>query len=185
MVVTADAALADRARSLRTHGMATTSWERHRQRVSAYEIGELGFNYRIDEPRARLATMRLQKLDEENQARARIASEYASALQDLETVELLEAPAANEHQSHHLFVVVLAAGADRDGFRRALAERGVETGVHYRAIHDFELYEDSEVELPVTEDYAVRTVSLPLFPHMEQWQCELVIEAVHDAAGTG
>ena len=185
MVVTADAALADRARSLRTHGMTTTSWERHRQRVSAYEIGELGFNYRIDEPRARLATMRLQKLDEENQARARIASEYASALQDLEGIEVLEPPAADERQSHHLFVVVLAAGANRDGFRRALAERGVETGVHYRAIHDFELYEDSELELPVTEDYAVRTVSLPLFPHMEQWQCELVIEAVHGAAGTG
>ena len=42
MVVTADAALADRARSLRTHGMTTTSWERHRQRVIGRRIRPAG-----------------------------------------------------------------------------------------------------------------------------------------------
>ena len=54
-VVTDDDALAERMRLLRSHGMTTLTWDRHRGHAAGYDVVALGFNYRIDEPRAALA----------------------------------------------------------------------------------------------------------------------------------
>ena len=54
MVVTDDDELAARMRLLRSHGMTTLTWDRHRGHASGYDVVALGFNYRIDEPRAAL-----------------------------------------------------------------------------------------------------------------------------------
>jgi dTDP-4-amino-4,6-dideoxygalactose transaminase len=37
------------------------------------------------------------------------------------------------------------------------------------------------VRLPISEDYARRCVTLPLYPQMEDWQRELVVEAVAES----
>jgi dTDP-4-amino-4,6-dideoxygalactose transaminase len=55
MVITDDAELAARMRLLRSHGMTTLTWDRHRGHASGYDVVALGYNYRIDEPRAALA----------------------------------------------------------------------------------------------------------------------------------
>ena len=54
-VVTDDDALAERMRLLRSHGMTTLTWDRHRGHAAGYDVVALGFNYRIDEPRAALS----------------------------------------------------------------------------------------------------------------------------------
>jgi dTDP-4-amino-4,6-dideoxygalactose transaminase len=51
-VVTDDDDVAARMRLLRSHGMTSLSWDRHRGHATRYDVVELGFNYRIDEPRA-------------------------------------------------------------------------------------------------------------------------------------
>ena len=58
--------LAERMRLLRSHGMTTLTWDRHRGHASGYDVVALGFNYRIDEPRAALGRVRLGRLDREN-----------------------------------------------------------------------------------------------------------------------
>src|SRR5207253_216801 len=62
-IATDDADLAERLRLLRSHGMTSLSWDRHKGHASGYDVVALGFNYRIDEPRAALAAARLQRLD--------------------------------------------------------------------------------------------------------------------------
>ena len=57
-------------RLLRSHGMTTLTWDRHRGHASGYDVVDLGFNYRIDEPRAALARRRLERLDADNARRA-------------------------------------------------------------------------------------------------------------------
>src|SRR5438093_252196 len=71
LLVTDDDDLAARARLLRSHGITTLTWDRHRGHASGYDVVALGFNYRIDEPRAALAARRLGRLDAENAARPR------------------------------------------------------------------------------------------------------------------
>ena len=67
--------------------------------------------------------------------------------------------------------------------RAALAERRIQTSVHYPPIHHFSYYEElgSRRPLPRTEAVAARVVTLPLYAHMEDDQVELVIEGVLEA----
>ena len=89
--------------------------------------------------------------------------------------------------AHHLAAVVLPRGADRDGIREAMKERGLQTSVHYPPIHDFSLFRDraSSRPLPRTDDVAARLMTLPLFPHMTDDQLDLVVEGLVDAAAAG
>ena len=50
MVATDDDELAAEVRLLRSHGMTTLSWDRHRGRATGHDVVALGFNYRMDEP---------------------------------------------------------------------------------------------------------------------------------------
>ncbi len=59
MVVTDDDEVAEQARLLRSHGMTSATWERFQGKAMSYDVVGLGFNYRIDEPRAALASERL------------------------------------------------------------------------------------------------------------------------------
>jgi dTDP-4-amino-4,6-dideoxygalactose transaminase len=78
MVVTDDDDVADRIRLLRSHGMTTLTWDRHRGHAHSYDVVTHGFNYRLDEVRAALGLVQLGRLDEGNAARARHAAATAS-----------------------------------------------------------------------------------------------------------
>src|SRR3954452_4339214 len=116
MVVTDDDEAAARMRLLRSHGMTTLTWDRHRGHASGYDVVDLGFNYRITEPRAALPARRLQRLDAENAARGRLDARYRELLEPLGVLCALPAAESLE-PAHHLFAIVLDEGADRDAFR--------------------------------------------------------------------
>lgn len=181
MVVTDDGELAERLRLLRSHGMTTLSWDRHRGHATGYDVVALGFNYRIDEPRAALVTERLKRLDEENRRRGQLDERYRLALADLPGIDAALAPVAGASLAHHLFTVVVEEGLGRDRIRAALAERGVQTSVHYPPAHGFSIYSEGEWDLPVTDAYASRTMTLPLFAHMTDAQQDLVVESLASA----
>ena len=178
LVVTDDDALACEIRRLRSHGLTSSTWQRHSTVAATYDVVGLGFNYRFDEARAALAARRLTALDRENALRAEVAARYADALADDPFVATLPPPGAGEVSSHHLFPVVLRDGAQREAFRRGLAEHGVETSVHYPPVHLLTAYKDHDAPLPNTVAYGRRTVTLPLFPHIEPEQVETVLSAV-------
>jgi dTDP-4-amino-4,6-dideoxygalactose transaminase len=180
LVVTDDDQSAERMRLMRSHGMTTLSWDRHRGHASAYDVVALGFNYRIDEPRAALAKSRLARLEAGNAARHRLDARYRALLADVDGITPTALPphGPEEVPAHHLFTVVLAEGLDRDEVREELRQRGIQTSVHYPAVHRFSIYAGSAGDLPVTEMYADRALTLPLFPHMTETQQDLVIEAL-------
>jgi dTDP-4-amino-4,6-dideoxygalactose transaminase len=180
MVVTDDDEAASRIRLLRSHGMTTLSWDRHRGHASGYDVVDVGFNYRIDEPRAALARRRLQRLDAENARRGVLDARYRTLLAEIGGLTAALAPRPDAQLSHHLFTIVLDEGVDRAGFRDALAGRGVQTSVHYPPAHRFSTYA-SAAELPVTEDYAARAVTLPMFATMTTGQQDEVVDAVRAA----
>jgi len=181
MVVTDDGDLAARVRLLRSHGMTALSWDRQKGHASGYDVVALGFNYRIDEPRAALAARRLERLDVENRRRSELDARYREALVAIDGVEPALEPAADTVHAHHLFTVVLDAGLDRDELRRSLSEAGVQTSLHYPPVHRFSIYADGGPSLPVTEAYAERAVTLPLFAHMTEEQQDLVLDSLERA----
>ncbi len=185
MVLTDEEEVARRARSLRWHGISASTWERHRADAPEYTVEEVGFNYRIDDPRAALVNARLRRLDEDNRRRAEIEVAYRAAFAGEPGFTPVQAPPAGERASHCVFAIVLAEGLDRPAFRERLAGRGVQTSIHFPPLHSSPSYGRQEALLPITEAFARRAVSLPIFPEMEQWQPELVIEAALEAAAAG
>jgi dTDP-4-amino-4,6-dideoxygalactose transaminase len=136
----------------------------------------------MDEPRAALGVSRLARLDEENGRRAELDASYRAALDGV--VECPLADADGSTRAYHLFTVLLPDGVERAAIRSALAARGVQTSVHYPPAHRFTVH-SVDARLPVTEDYAERTLTLPLFAHMTLAQQALVVEALKDALRSG
>jgi dTDP-4-amino-4,6-dideoxygalactose transaminase len=181
VLLTDDDDVAEHARLRRWHGVTRSLWERHRGGTESYGVSELGFNYRIDDPRAAIGRSRLSRLDDDNRRRGEVASVYRRELGELKGVSLLAAPPEAARVSNSMFAIVVDEGVDRDAFRGALAERGIQTSVHFSPVHRFELYADSGAELPVADEFAARTVSLPMFAEMDEGQQAQVIEAVREA----
>lgn len=178
-VVTDDERVAERVRLLRSHGMTTLTWDRHRGHAAGYDVVALGFNYRIDEPRAALGRRRLLRLPDETAARAAHATRYTAELERLPGVISGMASSAGEKPAHHLYTVVLDDAHERDAVRAAMAERGVQTSMHYPPAHRFSIYaEASRGAMDATERYAARSLTLPLFAHMTHEQQDLVLEAL-------
>ncbi len=181
MVVTDDDEVAEQARLLRSHGMTSATWERFKGETMSYDVVGLGFNYRIDEPRAALASARLGRLDDANGRRAAHSEEYRRLLADLNGV-LVAMPGADSIESaHHLFTIVLDDELDRDAVRSNLADARIETSIHYPPVHGFSLYRDPALELPETERYARSTITLPLYPELTEEQQGMVVESLRSA----
>ena len=96
----------------------------------------------------------------------------------------LELPVADFTQSNwHMFQVLLPAGTDRGRFIAAMKEKGIGVGVHYPALHLFSLYRAlgfREGDFPEAERVGATTVTLPLFPAMQDSDVERVCSALSD-----
>lgn len=180
MLVTDDPAFAARTARQAWHGLGSQPWKRHHLAAPHYELGMLGFNYRFDDVRAALVHSRLERLDEDNLRRRSIDLAYREAFASQELFVPTAPPPKDGSSSYCLFTGVVDPLVDREEFRRALAARKVQTTVHYPLLHQEGFHAQAGVSLPISEDYASRCLTLPLFPEMESWQRDLVIEAVHD-----
>ena len=181
MIATGDEGLAERLRLLRSHGMTTLTWDRHRGHASSYDVVLPGFNYRLDEVRAAVGLVQLRRLPEENAGRGRFAARYREALDGERglTMPFGDGDRARV-SSHHLAVVLLPEGSDRDEVRAALEAERVQTSVHYPPIHAFTQYRSSagRRELPHTDAVAKRLLTLPLYGRMSDDQVDAVITAL-------
>jgi dTDP-4-amino-4,6-dideoxygalactose transaminase len=182
MVTTDDAALADRVRSLRSHAMTSVTWDRHRGHEDSYDVTGIGFNFRIDEPRAALGLSRLGRLEDDIAVRRSAVRAYRARLAGIDGLELSFDDEAVEHSSHFGFPVLLPDRAVRDTFRDALHRRGVQT-TWYPAVHLFGDYRarNPELSLPRAEEFADRHCMLPLSSSFTAAQVEVVAEVVEEA----
>jgi dTDP-4-amino-4,6-dideoxygalactose transaminase len=178
MIVTNDDELAAQLRLLRSHGMTTLTWDRHRGHASSYDVVLPGFNYRLDEIRAVVGLAQLRRLPEENAARADVVARYRDRLHGTSGLTMPFAPAEGLEPSHHLAVVVLPEGAERDGVRSSLEDRGIQTSVHYPPIHGFTAYHGWHRALPRTDALAERLLTLPLYGGLRDEQVEAVIDGL-------
>ena len=179
MLLSSDPELADLARMLRFQGITAQTADRDEEDVSEYTVERPGFNDRIDDPRAALVRARLTRLDSDNRRRAELDAAYRAALAGEERIIPTAAPPQGERNSHCMFTAIVAEGIDRDGVRRELAHHGVQTTLHFPPLHLTPAYSDSaSEELPLTEEYARRSITLPLFPEMEQGQLDHVLESL-------
>jgi dTDP-4-amino-4,6-dideoxygalactose transaminase len=182
MITTASDELSAKVRSLRSHAMTSVTWDRHRGYADSYDVMDVGYNYRLDEPRAALALSRMDRLDSDVESRRDLARTYRRELGGLDGLELVWDDAAVEASSHFGFPVVLPNQAARDRFRDRLQTGGVQT-TWYPAIHRFSDWRDTygELSLPRVEAVAERHCALPMGAQIPQEEIDIVVESVKQA----
>jgi len=181
MIVTDRDDLAEKLRVMRSHGMTTLTWDRHRGHSHSYDVVDLGYNYRIDEMRSALGLVQLEKLAQNNERRRELAAEYRRLLAD---VPGLLVP-FNKHPGRsacHLFPILLDSEINRRSFIEGMRDQGIQTSIHYPPIHQFSYYQerfgDGTGTLPMTEAVGFREVTLPLYPGMTVQDVKRVVDAL-------
>lgn len=191
MLTTDDDDLAEKLRLLRSHGMTSLTWDRHKGHAFSYDVVAPGYNYRLDEIRAALGRVQLRKLTAGNKKRRRLNRLYEEQL-TLMTPELgMPYYRRQGTLSYHLRPVLLPPGVNRGRFMTVMKEQGIQTSIHYPPVHQFQYYrkmnQDYMLTLNQTEQIAAREVTLPLYPGMTSSNVEDVCVAVRfalDAAGS-
>jgi dTDP-4-amino-4,6-dideoxygalactose transaminase len=185
MLVTDDENLAKKMRMLRSHGMTTLTWDRHRGHAWSYDVVALGYNYRIDEIRSALGREQLKKLEHHNQQRMALTRYYRE--QHRLSNSGVTIPFENHpgKSSCHILPVLLPPGVSRVGFAQQMKDAGIQTSLHYPPIHHFQYYQTNQAilqaSLPLTEAVALREVTLPLFPTMQEADIDYVLSSMDEA----
>lgn len=188
LIVTDDAALADRMRSLKFHGLGVDAYDRHTHgRKPQAEVISPGFKYNLPDISAAIALVQLKKLPAINARRAAIAQRYLNELADTPFLPLTS-PAWPHQHAWHLFIIRVdeaRCGISRDGLMEALKAQDIGTGLHFRAAHTHKYYRERypHLSLPDTEWNSDRICSIPLFPDMHDDDVTRVISALRDIAG--
>ncbi|HPN52533.1 MAG TPA: DegT/DnrJ/EryC1/StrS family aminotransferase [Anaerolineaceae bacterium] len=136
-----------------------------------------GFNSRLDEIQAGILTVKLARLDADNQLRRNVVEAYQQGIRNHKIVlpVVLHGEAAHVH---HVYVVRVE---DREDFQRYLTHKGIQTVIHYPIPpHKQEAYKElAHLSLPITEQIHRQVISLPLSPFLTKEQIAYVIDVVN------
>jgi dTDP-4-amino-4,6-dideoxygalactose transaminase len=155
-LVTNDASIAQRARSLRDHAQS-----------QKYLHDEIGYNYRMDSFQAAVLAIKLKRLDAWNAARADRAAYYTELLAN--SSYKLPTHFSDSECVWHCYVI---EAPERDWVRSVLHEAGIETGVHYPVpVHLQKVYAHLGYQpgaFPITEKLCQHCLSLPIYPELSK-----------------
>jgi perosamine synthetase len=171
MIVCEDEELAEKMRIFRNHGITSSPLEREQEGTWFYEMGSLGWNYRITDFQCALGVSQLRKLSDWVVRRREIAHRYDEAFAELPGIEPLQADDDIAH-AYHLYVIRIEANdhRDRHSVFSALRNRGILANVHYVPVHLHPYYRQrfgtQKGSCPVAEKAYEQIISLPIFPRM-------------------
>jgi dTDP-4-amino-4,6-dideoxygalactose transaminase len=167
IVVTNDKELADKVRVLRAHGSARK-----------YYHGTIGYNSRLDALQAAILLVKLQYLNDWNNARREKAKIYDALFAGSKIVT----PVALDFVKHvyHLYIIRVP---ERAPVEAVLKENGIGHGVYYPVpLHLQDVYKESlgysEGSLPVSEAASHETMAIPLYPELKEDDMKMIAQLV-------
>lgn len=166
MITTNDDKLAEHCRLLRSHGMRVR-----------YHYEMLGYNYRMSDLHAAIGLGQINQLDAFTRAR-RANADYLN--RHITTAITPQEQPGSYHVWHQY--TVRFPGRDRDELVKALADRGVGTGVFYPIPAHRQAYVHAvtgDVALPVTDMLSREVLSLPVHPALSPADLEAISAAVN------
>jgi len=184
VVTTEDGDLADALRRFRSHGMVADP----AQGPWYYEMAEPGFNYRLPDINCALGLSQLKKLDRFVVRRAELVALYDRLLPRLQPLVSPPVRPADANPAWHLYAVRIdfdRAGITRAALMAGLREDGIGSQVHYIPVSSQPYYREryGEAVFPGAKTYYRHTLSLPLFPAMEEDDVERVIDRLANRLG--
>ena len=179
MIVTNNEEIYNKVKLMRSHGMTTMSYQRASGHAVNYDIVDLGYNYRMDDIRASIGIAQLNKLRDDLKKRMRIREWYIEYLAKLDYV-YIPFKDNDEFASNYIFPIVLkdSTAEKRDLLRINLQKKGIQTSIHYPAIHRFSAYKSFSRNLPNTEYVTDNEITLPMYAKLEKDQIKYICESL-------
>lgn len=180
MVVSNTPEVAARLRLLRSHGMTAATLDRHKGRAVTYDVAQVGLNYRMDEIRAAIGSVQLEKLPEGNRKRKNLFDRYRANLLESDIVVPFGDSANNKVSAYHIMPILLPEGVDRLQVIAGLKEAGIQSSIHYPPFWGFTAYKDDYTpdDAPVASEICERELTLPLYPDMSEAEVDLVTKTL-------
>lgn len=180
MAVTDDRRMAGHMRRFRNHGIDSDHRTREAAGQHAYDMAELGYNYRLPDVLCALGLAQLPRLEGWVAARQNVAALYDAALAPLSHVVPLKTHADRSH-AFHLYVVKLDPALSRDKAFSLLRARGIGANVHYAPVYLHSFYRARGYRpglCPVAEEASRHVLTLPMFPAMTEADVARVVDAL-------
>jgi perosamine synthetase len=180
-VVTTDREdLAERMRLFRNHGIDSDHYQREKEGSWAYQMIDLGYNYRLTDFQCALGLSQLKKLDRWVVRRREIAARYDASFANMPLISPLKVEKGINH-AYHLYVVRVP-GSERERIFRSLRAEGIGVNVHYMPVHLHPFYRQRFGTGPglclEAERAYEEIITLPVFPAMTDEMADTVIKAV-------
>lgn len=182
MLTTNDDEIYERCKYLRSHGMTTMSFQRAMGHATQYDVLEIGFNYRMDDIRASLGVAQMKKLRDDLIKRAEVRKQYEENLSDAEGI-ILPFTGNKEFVSNYVMPVVLrdSTRERREEIRNYIHSKGIQTSVHYPAVHRFSAYSQYAGELPLTEYVTDNEITVPMYSALTKDQVSFICDTLKEA----
>lgn len=179
-VTTSSSEKADIIRMLRLHGIDKSAIDRYTKVYQHWDMPVLGWKYNMDNIHAALLIGQLKKIDGLWKRRDEIWRTYEDKLTGIRDLSILKT-IGNSRHARHLFTILVQEDK-RDSILHELQNRGIGVAVNYRPIHLLKYYRETfgykEGDFPVAEDIGNRTISLPLYPRLDNAEVSYVIESL-------
>jgi len=159
--------LAEQIKVLRNHG----------SRVR-YHHSVIGYNSRLDDIQAAILRVKLQRIDEFNSGRRRVAHLYSELLNDIVTVP------HEDNVGIHVYHQYTVLTDHRDVIMAKLSEKQISSAVYYPIpLHKQDVFAEAYagITLPVAEDVSRRCMSLPVYPEMPEESVHLVAQSIRES----
>lgn len=185
MIVTRDAEIARRCRTMRLHGISRDVFDRYTSTKPSwhYEVVAPGFKYNMPDLAAAVGIQQLKKAWRFQAQRQALAERYNAAFAAL-PVSLPPQAEAGDLHAWHLYVIRLREDAplQRDEFIQRMAERGIGCSVHFIPLHQHPYWRDTYLlkpeDFPAAQAAYEHAVSLPLYTRMTEADQQRVIATV-------
>jgi len=188
MITTPSADAAAKMRIASLHGMSQDAWSRYeRGGTPHYDVVVAGFKYNLSDLHAALGIHQLASIDERHRRREAICRRYDRAFAMLPVRRFKDVPDGDVH-ARHLYTLLVdprISGCSRDDLARVLADAGVASSVHFRALHLHSFYRERygfvRGQFPHAEAISDTVLSLPLSASLTDEQVDRVVSAVFGA----
>jgi dTDP-4-amino-4,6-dideoxygalactose transaminase len=185
MVITNSKSVAKYITSARNHGITKSLSQRYSHgKPWDYEMGESGYNYRLDEIRSSLGSSQLERISKLNSLRKKAFEYYNDGLGKIKGITV---PSESVDSAHHLYIIRVGRefGVSRDVLFRKLLQQGIRTSVHYKPLHRFTTFKRFKVnssDLKNSSKLYEEMLSLPFYPDISKMQQDYVINCIKKAA---
>src|SRR6185312_11443991 len=185
MIVTNNKEVESEIRLKRSHGMTSMSYQRASGHSTEYDVVTVGYNYRMDDIHASIGIVQLNKIQKDLEKRAVVRKYYLEELGNLGNLITIPFKKNTEFVSNYIFPIIInnCTKTKRDEIRNKMHSFGIQTSVHYPAIHSFSIYKrfSQDIRLEITEKVVNSEITLPMYSKLTQKEIKYISKCLQQS----